>query len=259
MSTKYVDFQAIKEQVSIERAADLLGLKLKPAGSQLRGICPVCNGDERSLVITPAKQVFYCFRAKTGGDCISLVAHVRGIPVRDAGQFLSGNGTVPVPGAGTGTSSPTAPQKEKGRANAPAFDPDAYAKGLNIEHEALEKFGLSAKVCARWRCGIAAKGVLRGRLALPVCDPAGTIVAFIGRALDEPHYAFPNGFVAADHIFGADRLEPGEVRILSDPVQVITAYENGVQAVAFLTDTVSPIQLEMLASILDTKQCELVV
>ena len=56
----------------------------------------------------------------------------------------------------------------------------------------------------------------------------------------------------------ADRLEAGEVRILSDPVQVISAYENGVQAVAFLTETVSPMQLEMLASILDTKQCELV-
>lgn len=234
MSTKYVDFQTIKENVSIEHAADMLGLKLKPAGNQLRGICPTCNGDKRSLVITPAKQAFFCFKGNAGGDCISLVAHVRGLPVRDAAHFLSGNGTVPV----SGTSSPTAPQKEKGRPNAPAFDPESYAKGLNVEHEALDAFGLNSEVCARWRCGIASKGVLRGRLALPVCDPTGTIVAFIGRALDQPHYAFPNGFAAADHIFGADRLEPGEVRIVSDPVQVITAYENGVQAVAFLTDTI---------------------
>jgi hypothetical protein len=71
-------------------------------------------------------------------------------------------------------------------------------------------------------------------------------------------YLYPNGFQPEAHIFGADKLETGEVRILSEPLEVIQAFESGVQAVAFLTETVSAQQVEQLASVLDQKKCELV-
>ena len=70
-------------------------------------------------------------------------------------------------------------------------------------------------------------------------------------------YLHPNGFEPQAHIFGAHKLEAGEVRILSEPLEVIQAFESGVQALCFLTDTVSAEQVEMLASVLDQKKCEL--
>jgi hypothetical protein len=41
-------------------------------------------------------------------------------------------------------------------------------------------------------------------------------------------------------------------------LEVFQAFESGVQAIAFLTETVSAEQVEHLASVLDQKKCELV-
>ena len=77
MPTKFIDFQELKKTVLIEDAVPLLGLNLKPSGGQLRGACPACKkGGERALVITPAKQAFYCFGSGQGGDVIGLAAHI---------------------------------------------------------------------------------------------------------------------------------------------------------------------------------------
>jgi hypothetical protein len=53
----YVDFKAIKAAVSIEDAANLLKLALKKS--------PACgNDDERTIVLTPSRGLFYCFDAQ---------------------------------------------------------------------------------------------------------------------------------------------------------------------------------------------------
>jgi hypothetical protein len=70
----YIDFAALKQRVSIEQAARLLGLTLKQNGTQLRGPCPACGTtDQRALVLTPSKGMFYCHDAKTGGYLFRLV------------------------------------------------------------------------------------------------------------------------------------------------------------------------------------------
>jgi DNA primase len=105
----------------------LLNLETKPAGAQLRAACPACKGPDRSLVITPAKNLFYCFTAKEGGDRIALVAHIYGIGVQEAAQFLSG--TAP---------KATVPRKnEKAGKNQPVIGLDY----LEPEHMAVEAVG----------------------------------------------------------------------------------------------------------------------
>ena len=100
----FIDFGELKERVRIEDAIPKLGLHLKQRNGQWRGPCPVCQtGGDRALVVTPAKQAFYCFGGKTGGDVIALVAHIRDCGMKEAADFLLGTvrfrqGTVPVPG-----------------------------------------------------------------------------------------------------------------------------------------------------------------
>ena len=98
----FVDFAALKSRVRIENVAAMLALDIKPRGAQLRAPCPACrSGGERALVITPAKQVFYCFGARSGGDLIALVAHVRGCGANEAATLIAqhfGTGTSTVPG-----------------------------------------------------------------------------------------------------------------------------------------------------------------
>ena len=58
----FIDFAELKGRVHIEDVAQMLALDLRPHGPQLRGSCPTCrSGGDRALVVTPAKQAFYCF------------------------------------------------------------------------------------------------------------------------------------------------------------------------------------------------------
>jgi hypothetical protein len=52
-----IDFVELKQCVSIEQAADMLGIKLKNSGSQLRGRCPICqDNSDRAFVIKPGLE-----------------------------------------------------------------------------------------------------------------------------------------------------------------------------------------------------------
>src|SRR5437879_6337739 len=93
----YVDFAALKEAVSIAQCVQMLGLKM--AGKdQLRSGCPSCRaGGDRALAVNLTKGSFYCFAKGSGGDCIGLVAHIRGIGQREAAQEIAEHFRVGIP------------------------------------------------------------------------------------------------------------------------------------------------------------------
>jgi DNA primase len=128
----YIDFKAIKAAVSIEDAANLLKLTLKANKNQLRGACPGCsNEDERILVITPARGLFYCFDAKVGGDCLALVQHITGLEVQDAAQFLAPQeATVPQAARAETTVPKNHKVYAKTEKSMQPFDPAAFASKL---------------------------------------------------------------------------------------------------------------------------------
>lgn len=102
---------------------------------------------------------------------------------------------------------------------------------------------------------------MRGRLAIPIHSRDGQLLAYCGRAVREesPTLAFPNGFDPGSVIFNADRINGGELFLVRDPLRVLTAHESGIEnVVAFLTEGINPQQLEMLAALMDEKQCETV-
>lgn len=168
----YIDFADLKARVKIEDVAKWLELELKASNNQFRCPCPGCNeGGDRALAITPAKQSFYCFAEKTGGDLIKLVAHVRGIGQREAAEEIA--------------AAFLTPKQEKCVERAPeprqsGFDPDAYAAGLEHDHPAVEAVGLGAEVAKALSIGFASKGILAGTVAVPVRLSDGTVAGFIG-------------------------------------------------------------------------------
>ena len=83
-----IDFNRIKECVTIEHVAHMHRLVLKGRGPQKRGQCPVCGGD-RTLAINTNKQMAYCFPAKKGGDSIWLHSHLTGKTQKEAAEDLS--------------------------------------------------------------------------------------------------------------------------------------------------------------------------
>ena len=253
---KFIDFQALKQEIRIEAAMPLLGLKVSQFSDQMRGLCPACkSGGDRALVITASKGVFYCFAAGEGGDVIALTSHIKGISMKEAAAYLAENlsksiGISPVSPAAT-VPSHSSPRKEKAGLN-----PLTY---LQPDHPSVQALGISSETAQIFGSGYAPKGIMRGRLAIPLHDANGLLLAYCGRATgsESPALIFPNGFDPAEIIFNTHNLHAGPIVLLGDPLQVLKAVEGGVEnAVAFLTGSISPLQLEMLSSLMDQKGCD---
>ena len=84
-------------------------------------------------------------------------------------------------------------------------DPEAavaYAKSRGFSEETVERFGLA----------VAQGGRLAGRLAIPIHDGEGTLIAYAGRALnaEDPKYLFPSaerhGFHKSHLLFNLHRV-----------------------------------------------------
>ena len=173
----FVDFAALKERVSIEDAAGMLGLTLTKSGAQFRSPCPICRtGGPRALVITPAKNLFFCFAAQSGGDQIQLVAHMKACKLPEAAEFLGRTSTVPssVPG--------TVPTVSKSQATAApeqkaGLNPLDY---LDASHAAVEAAGFDPEEAAKLGIGYAPKGIMRGTVAVPIRDESGVLLGYIG-------------------------------------------------------------------------------
>ena len=240
----------------------MIGARLKLHGSQLRGPCPICKGGgDRAFVITPSKGLFYCFgQCKQGGDMIAMIALAKECSLKQAAQEIAARFAIAEDGADNSKkavaetvphSSPQPPPKE-------GFRPLEY---LLPSHEALEGIRVEPNTLKEWKAGYAPKGILRGRLALPIYNRAGVLVAYTGRTVkdESPLLIFPSGFDPHAHLFGVERVTSGPLYLVRDPLQVLTAYESGVEnVVSFLADGITAQQLEELASLMDERKCETV-
>lgn len=167
MST-FIDFEAVKAANPIDQVAERLGLDLKKAGQALRGPCPSGEGGERSLVITPAKGVWYSFALQKGGDVLALVQLINDCSAKQAAQFLSG--TVPLEKAAK-------PSPEEGSEARGGFTPLPY---LEPDHIAVEALGLDPADAEALGIGYAPRGTMRGTIAIPIRTENGTLAGYIG-------------------------------------------------------------------------------
>lgn len=260
--SSFIDFEAIKERVSVEQAIGLLDLSLKQRNGQWRGPCPTCkSGGDRALVVTPEKNAFYCFGARSGGDVIALAAHIRDCGVKDAAAFLDGD---PDGGEGDGnsafasgnnTGSHTVP-KERNKEAVRSLQPLAY---LEPDHESILALGLDKSICKQFGAGYAPKGIMRGRLAIPIHDPDGTLIAYCGHGLKQEvsSLIFPKDFNPINYVFNIHNVDGTELEMLRDPLEVMQATQNGIEnTVSFLTPDICSEQLQLLAKLMANIKCE---
>lgn len=167
-AVSYVDFEELKAENPIDEVAERLGLKLTKRGQSLRGPCPSGEGDERSLAVTPSKQVWFSFAAQKGGDVLELVRFVNDCSLQEAAQFLQG--TVPLEKAHG--SSPDEGSEARG-----GFAPLTY---LEYDHPSVQALGLEPEDAEALGIGYAKRGTHRGKVAVPIRREDGLIAGYIG-------------------------------------------------------------------------------
>jgi DNA primase len=191
---KFIDFDEVKTRVSIEDAVSYLGLEMSRKGEQYRSACPHCGGGPRTLAVTPSRNAFFCFSFGKGGDCIALVAHVLNIGMKDAAQKLweeyctpRGKSTVPETRKGT------VPEERQGGEETQKLQPLSY---LEFEHDAVIAVGFDTGLAKELGIGYAAKGIMRGLVAIPVRDEDGVLRGYVG--VDEAR--LPKDFMPPENV-----------------------------------------------------------
>ena len=216
--------QEIKDRLSIE---DLVGqyVQLKKVGRNLKGLCPFHAEKTPSFIVSPEKQIAYCFGCNKGGDVFTFIQEVEGVDFNDALKLLAER-------AGVQFESHSVKPQVTGRQKEQMFHmyeltTSFYEKNLfeTSDGEKVLKYlssrGLTDQTIRQFRIGYApdsfeqtykyliGKGFnkqtivsgglgitkettvekiydrFRGRLMFPVLDNLGRVVAFGGRALSK--------------------------------------------------------------------------
>jgi hypothetical protein len=243
MPTADIDFASVKSAITIDQVIPLLNAKLTQHGDQWRGECVACkSGGPRAFVITRSKAAYYCFSAKRGGDAIACVAHARGMSQRDAASLIIshfglGNSVEKAEKGSHIHSSPEPTGRVEGKS--PLFKAMAPLLYLDAHHESVQALGIEPETAEYFKAGYANRGVLRGRFCVPIHAMDGMLIAYVGIAVNEeqrPRLEF-NNFTPDRYMFNLERVSGDDgVYVARDPLDVLTAYQNGVEnVIAFLS------------------------
>lgn len=78
----------IKDRISIE---DLVGqyVQLKKVGRSLKGLCPFHSEKTPSFIVSPERQIAYCFGCNKGGDIFTFMQEIERVDFNDALKILA--------------------------------------------------------------------------------------------------------------------------------------------------------------------------
>jgi DNA primase len=235
-----IDFEKIKRELSIERVLIEYGLmqNLKQNGSRLYGKCPIHNGDNpRAFNVSLDKNLWNCFTNCGGGTVIDLLMAIENVNSYEAGKL--GYEML-----GINKSENLKRNKKSLELNLILEDNHQYLKTRNIDPKTAKHFGI----------GYCKKGLMAGKIAIPIHDVDGNLMAYCGRAVDnaQPKYFFPRGFQKNRIVYNLNRIGKNsneEVVVVEGFFDVFALYKAGIDSVAIMGCSLSYHQKKQLISL----------
>lgn len=283
--SKFVDFKAVKAALTMKQVLEHYGLldQFKHSGDRLSGPCPIHKGSNPTqFSVSIEKNVWNCFsECKHGGNVLDFISRMENVSIlaaankaiewfhlnpeamsADSSQEAEETGEAPKAGdtPGPRPAVKSAPVVETGAPNKPLqFRLDK----LQREHPYLTERGLTRETIMDFGVGFCAKGMMAERIAIPINNPEGKVVAYAGRYPGEPpegtpKYKLPQGFRKSLELFNIDRAgkEPVEVTmvIVEGFFGCMKLHQHGCRrVVALMGSTMSAAQEEMIRKITDHK------
>jgi DNA primase len=214
MATQWIDYRQLREALRFTDVLALYNVQLKVKGDRASGFCPLPghNGKRRSpsFSVHLRRGIFQCFGCQAKGNLLDFAALMERVDPRDAGAFRQVmlklqdrlGGPASPPPAGEAWKPP--PQTK------PALPPDDTReriinapigfelKHLDPTHPYLASRGFTPDAIAHFGLGYCVRGLMAGRIAIPIHDATGTLVGYAGRVVDDsrisdecPKYLFP--------------------------------------------------------------------
>lgn len=135
----------------------------------------------------------------------------------------------------------------------PVNPPLTFALKLDAEHPYLARRGVPAEIVGEFGLGYCKRGVMAGRICIPIHDAIGQLVAYAGRwPEDEPpegveRYLLPKRFEKSRVLFNLHRVSDAEHVVLVEGYwSVFRLHALGVPVAGLMGWSVSPEQLALL-------------
>lgn len=278
MPTTRVDFKHVRAHASFEAVAAHYSVSLLGKGEQRSALCTFHEEDTPSLKINLAKKIFHCFGCKKSGNILEFVTYMEGgDPARDSDlrsaavllaeicnidplpqRAIRASATKqekPSPRARTERTSRVShfsakPEAEPVRENKPL----SFELKLDTTHSYLKERGLTSPVIESFGLGFADRGLMKGRLAIPIHNEDGALIAYAGRwaqatvPQDVSKYLLPPRFAKGLVLFNLNRIPSGtsHVVMVESFFSVFRLHERGIPAVSPMGHDVSPEQCALL-------------
>lgn len=225
--SSWVDYNEIKSKISIVDVLEYYDIHLNRKGpDHLVGCCPLPEhaGDrdnENAFHVSIAKNCFNCLTHCGGGNVIDLVrafeeyekspAGFRKAALKLQDLFL---GCKPVKAQGEKIKQGRLKKEEKPSEPTKNLPLDfTLEKRIKADHPFLtSEKGLDMKIIKKFGLGYCFKGMMAGRVVIPIHDADGRIVGYAGRAIkkqDEEKrgkYLLPSGFIKSVELFNYHRV-----------------------------------------------------
>ena len=279
--TAFVDFKAVKAAITMEQVLEHYGLmdKFKRGTDSLNGPCPIHkSSNPTQFRVSLSKNIWNCFsECKHGGNVLDFIAEMENVSIHaaalkaiawfnldpeamaansDKGESGEAERPVPAPKAAAkpAASPKPAPAPEKSAPNTPLkFRLDKLERSHPY---LLEQRGLTPETIVDFGIGFCSKGMMADRIAIPIHNVKGEVVAYAGRfpgepGEDTPKYKLPQGFRKSQELFNIDRAikEPANMPlvIVEGFFDAMKLHQHGCRkVVALMGSTLSAAQEELI-------------
>ncbi|MGE5271709.1 MAG: CHC2 zinc finger domain-containing protein, partial [Thiohalocapsa sp.] len=276
MPQTYIDFAFVKENASFERVLEHYNLTIRGTGSQRSIACPFHPDKRPSCRVEVDRKIFNCFACQASGNILEFVARMegdaddlqaaalkladicsiapaalRGTPgakSRQAAQHSRKGAERPQPQPEAQTPSPAPPVASEGMVNPPL----TFGLKLDATHPYLAERSVSAETIATFGLGYCSRGVMAGRVCIPIHNATGELVAYAGRWPGEPpegveRYLLPSRFEKSRVLFNLHRVSDVEHVVLVEGYwSVFRLHALGMPVAALMGSSVSEAQLAVL-------------
>jgi len=275
--SKFVDFKAVKAAITMEQVLEHYGLldKFKRSGDSLNGPCPIHKGNNPTQFrVSTAKNVWNCFsECKHGGNVLDFIAEMDDVSILVAAnkaiewfrlnpEEMSASSEQEAGETGEAPKASDAVRPKPAARSAPVQENGAPNKPLQFRLDKLERQhpylikdrGLTLETIVDFGVGYCDKGMMADRIAIPINNVEGKVVAYAGRfpgevSEENPKYKLPPGFKKSLEVYNLDRAikESGPLVIVEGFFGCMKLHQFGCRkVVALMGSTMSATQEELI-------------
>lgn len=277
--TKFVDFRAVKAAITMEQLLGHYNIldQFKRTGDSLNGPCPIHKGSNPTQFrVSTTKNIWNCFSdCEHGGNALDFICKMEKCSIHAAAlKAIEWFNLDPEAMAAADNKAEPAEPKTSAPAAKPAARPASSPKAapesnvpnaplkfrldkLERSHPYLtEQRGLTPETIVDFGVGYCNKGMMEGRIAIPIHNVKGEVVAYAGRFVgepgeDTPKYKLPPGFRKSQELFNLDRAikQPAEMSlvIVEGFFDAMKLHQHGCRkVVALMGSTLSTAQEELI-------------